>query len=127
MKSSPSNLRAFSLVELLVVIAVIAIIAAIAIPTIADVSGSANAAKSRRNAQNVASLYNAAVAAGYPSAASDVPSAIDAVTVGISVVVGKSTNQFKVDELSSDEKLRVQDFLAFNSTNLTLIYLAPTN
>lgn len=115
------------MVELLVVIAVIAIIAAVAIPNIAEVSGSANVAKSRRNAQNLASIYNAAIAAGYPSAATDVGSAVDAATMGISVVVGKTTNQFKVDELSADEKAKAQAFLGFNSTNSTLIYLAPTN
>ena len=114
--------RGFTLIELLVVIAIIAVIAAIAIPNIADISRSANVAKSRRNAQSLASLYNAAIAVGYPSTATDVPSAVSVVISGVSVVVGKTTNQFKVDDMSTEERTRAEKFLDFNSTNRTLIY-----
>ncbi len=54
----------FSLVEMLVVIAIIGIIAAIAIPNIGSINKSARIAAAQRNAQSVASVMNAAIAAG---------------------------------------------------------------
>ncbi len=54
----------FSLVEMLVVIAIIGIIAAIAIPNIGSINESAREATAKRNAQSVASVLNAAAAAG---------------------------------------------------------------
>lgn len=118
--------KGFSLVELLVVIAVIAIIAAIAIPNIAGITGAANTAKAQRNAQNLASTYNAAIAAGYGGTNSET-GAITAVTNGISVVIGNTTNYFKVDGLSSAESTAAQAYLGHNTTNNTLVYSATTN
>ncbi|WP_146851372.1 type II secretion system protein [Brevifollis gellanilyticus] len=54
----------FSLVEMLVVIAIIGIIAAIAIPNIGSINVSAREATAKRNAQSIASVLNAAAAAG---------------------------------------------------------------
>ncbi len=94
----------FSLVELLVVIAVIAVIAAIAIPNIAGITGAANAAKDQRNAQNIVSTFNAAVAAGYANATLTTASAAaGAVTNGITVNIGNTSNFFRVDGLSAGE------------------------
>ena len=118
--------KGFSLVELLVVIAVIAIIAAIAIPNIAGITGAANTAKSQRNAQNLASTYNAAIAAGHPGTNS-LAGAITQITNGISVVIGNTTNYFKVDGLSATESGTADDYLSINTTNNTLIYRSSTN
>lgn len=118
--------KGFSLVELLVVIAVIAIIAAIAIPNIAGITGAANTAKAQRNAQNLASTYNAAIAAGY-AGTNSLAGAITAVTNGIEVVIGNTTNYFKVDGLSSTESDSADDYLDINTTNNTLIYKSSTN
>jgi len=60
-KLNTSRKAGFSLVEMLVVIA---IIAAIAIPNIGNLNASAKDATAKRNAQTVASVLNAAVAAG---------------------------------------------------------------
>lgn len=66
MKKPTLNIKSgFSLVELLVVIAVIAVIAAIAIPNIANITGAAGTSRDQRNAQNLASVFNAARAAGW--------------------------------------------------------------
>ena len=59
-----SRKAGFSLVEMLVVIAIIGIIAAIAIPNIGSINKSARIATAQRNAQSVASVMNAAIAAG---------------------------------------------------------------
>lgn len=50
---------------MLVVIAIIGIIAAIAIPNIGSINNAATEAAVDRNAQNCASVWNAAVAAGF--------------------------------------------------------------
>jgi prepilin-type N-terminal cleavage/methylation domain-containing protein len=64
--SQPSRplLRAFTLIELLTVIAIIGILAAIAVPNIGRINEAAGEAKDRRNAQQIASVCNAAGAAG---------------------------------------------------------------
>jgi general secretion pathway protein G len=68
-----SSVRAFTLVELLVVIAVIGVVAGIAISSMTGIFGKADTAKAERNAQYLVSTFNAARAAGnstsYPSAA----------------------------------------------------------
>ncbi len=110
---------AFSLVELLVVIAVIAIIAAIAIPNIAGITGAANTAKAQRNAQNLASTFNAAVAAGYTNAGTEA-AAITAITNGVNITIGNTSNFFRVDGLSGAEVSNAASRLSF--TNGTLVY-----
>ena len=78
--------RAFSVVELLVVIAIIGIITAIAVPALTDMTGETEIAKDKRNAQNVATVYNTAVAAAAtPTNLSreDISGAIDALQNGV--------------------------------------------
>jgi len=128
MKNSSFKLSAqkgFSLVELLVVIAVIAIIAAIAIPNIAGITSAAGTAKSQRNAQNLASTWNAAIAAGYTNSTTTVDAAITAITNGLNITIGNTTNYFKVDGLSAAEVSNAKAYLQIGSNPggaKTLVY-----
>lgn len=94
MKNIKLNLKktakaGFSLVEMLVVIAVIGVIAAIAIPNIGSINDSAQAATAQRNAQSVASVLNAAAAAGFDvSGYANGQAALDAAEAGVTVVGG---------------------------------------
>jgi type IV pilus assembly protein PilA len=92
------------LVELLVVIAVIAIVAAIAIPGIGFVSSQADLAKNQRNAQNIVSMANAALAAGYDATWNTPADVIDDLIDGISVPIsGGQPVVLRVSDLSSDD------------------------
>ena len=106
----------FSLVEMLVVIAVIGIIAAIAVPMIGNITASAEANATRRNAQNVASIYSAALAAGY-TGASDVDAAYSAVSTGV-VGSGEFVNtRFQVPNLpaSGDDATAIKTKLTMTN------------
>ncbi|GAB4180796.1 MAG: hypothetical protein Fur0032_21790 [Terrimicrobiaceae bacterium] len=107
------NLKAFSLVELLVVVAVIAVIAAIAIPNIVNITQSAKRASLVQNAQRVALTYNAystlLASAGFPPNPSHttVDTAVSAIIGGngLSVVNTRLgvTNFFRVPISSTSE------------------------
>lgn len=119
--SSASN-NAFSLVELLVAIAVIAIIAAVAVPAIAGITDSAGASKDLRNAQNIASTYNAAIAAGLPTnVASDVPGAVAIIMAGTNCNVGNTIHYFSVDGLSEAEATNALGFLDFQDGTIRYV------
>ncbi len=109
-----SSKNGFSLAELLVVIAVIAIIATIAVPAIAGITDSAGASKNLRNAQNIATTYNAAIAAGMPATvATDVPEAVAIIMAGTNFNVGTTMHRFSVDGLSENEASNAIGFLDF--------------
>jgi type IV pilus assembly protein PilA len=120
----PTSLKAggFSLVELLVVIAVIAIIAAIAIPNIANITGSATETAAQRNAQNLASVYAAAVAAGWaadngtPALDGDRDVNIASLTseTGVVVTQGGQDLEFRVDGINDDDLPRIRRYLDAN-------------
>jgi len=99
-----SNVKAgFSLVEMLVVIAVIGIMAAIAIPTIGNMTASAKANKDKRNAQNVASVWSAAVAAGYTVTETTEQAAVDKLQGGITAAENDLGSVFKCDLTDAEE------------------------
>lgn len=114
--------RAFSLVELLVVIAVIGIIAAIAIPNIAGITGGASTAKNQRNAQSLASVFSAARAAGNTASYADVGAATAAISGNSTLTVGSAT--FSVPNLSGADLTGAQTYLSLSATDGTgqLIY-----
>ncbi|MEM9479656.1 MAG: prepilin-type N-terminal cleavage/methylation domain-containing protein [Verrucomicrobiota bacterium] len=127
MKTSLNKKSGFSLVEMLVVIAVIGIIAAIAVPMIGNITGKAEENATRRNAQNIASVYSAAVAAGY-SGASDLATAVDSVTTGNGVQGTGSFagTYFFVPNVPADDtttfKTANNAFLEWNATADVLEY-----
>jgi type IV pilus assembly protein PilA len=116
----------FSLVEMLVVIAIIGIIAAIAIPNIGNLNQSAREAAAKRNAQSIASVMNAAVAAGANlSSLSDAQSIIDLAETGVTPADGAfSGKRFTSGPIDDDEETIASSYLSWDSSNSQVIYTA---
>jgi prepilin-type N-terminal cleavage/methylation domain-containing protein len=115
----------FSLVEMLVVIAIIGIIAAIAIPNIGTINDSAREATAKRNAQSVASVLNAALAAGASSTAWTKTGAglINAAEEGVSPTDGPFRGKtFSVGNIDDQEEDLAAGYLSWNETNKQVIY-----
>lgn len=116
-----ASLRAgFSLVELLVVIAVIGIIAAIAIPNISSITGAATASKTQRNAQQIVSVYNNALAAGYAGAATEA-AAITAVEGGVTGTGNMASATFSVQNVD-DTAAALSGYIDMPAANGPLVY-----
>lgn len=119
----------FSLVEMLVVIAIIGIIAAIAIPNIGTVNAAAKEATNMRNAQSVASVLNAAIAAGVVLAASDTATSaalIDAAEAGVSPSDGPFEGKsFSSGEIEDSEEAGAAAYLTWDATNEQVTYSKP--
>lgn len=116
----------FSLVEMLVVIAIIGIIAAIAIPNIGSINDSARYATGQRNAQTVASVLNAAVAAGADlglssgaSGSTIIEKAVAGVTPADGAFKGK---KFTTGVIDTEEIPVAAKYLSYDATNEQVVY-----
>lgn len=117
----------FSLVEMLVVIAIIGIIAAIAIPNIGSINNSARYATGQRNAQSVASVLNAAIAAGATltgltstSTGSDI---VELAETGVTPSDGAfNGKKFTVGDIDNDEVPVASAYLSYDADNQQVIY-----
>jgi type IV pilus assembly protein PilA len=114
----------FSLVEMLVVIAIIGIIAAIAIPNIGNLNDSARDAAAKRNAQTVASVLNAAVAAGADlGSPADGQALVDLAETGVIPTDGAFQGKtFTSGPIDDDEEAKAASYLSWDSSNKQVKY-----
>lgn len=126
MKNIKLNKKAqggFSLVEMLVVIAVIGIIAAIAIPNIGSVNNSARVAAAQRNAQSIASVLNAAIAAGVTTTSWTDATLISLAEAGVSPTDGAfSGKTFTSGNIDNSEEPGIDDLITWDSSTEQVKY-----
>lgn len=122
-KLNTSRKAGFSLVEMLVVIAIIGIIAAIAIPNIGALNDNARDAAAKRNAQTVASVLNAAVAAGVDSSTWTDGNILAKAQTGVSPDDGAFEGKvFTSGEIDDDEETKISAYLTWDAANKQVKY-----
>jgi prepilin-type N-terminal cleavage/methylation domain-containing protein len=127
-KVTKSLKAGFSLVEMLVVIAIIGIIAAIAIPNIGTVNAAAKEATNQRNAQSVASVLNAAIAAGVDTTGWTTTGVglVDTAEAGVSPTDGPFEGKtFSSGEIEDSEEAGAAAYLTWDGTNQQVLYTKP--
>lgn len=122
-KLNTSRKAGFSLVEMLVVIAIIGIIAAIAIPNIGNLNDAAKDAAAQRNAQTVASVLNAAIAAGAPTSGWTTSGLIDLAESGVTPTDGAFKGRtFSSGEIDDTEESAAAVYLTWDSSQNQVKY-----
>jgi len=123
-KLNTSRKAGFSLVEMLVVIAIIGIIAAIAIPNIGNLNQSAKDATAKRNAQTVASVLNAAVAAGASlGSPADGSAIVNLAITGVTPSTGAFSGKlFTSGPINPTEIPAAATYLSWDDTNKQVKY-----
>jgi prepilin-type N-terminal cleavage/methylation domain-containing protein len=133
-KLNLSRKAGFSLVEMLVVIAIIGIIAAIAIPNIGTINDSAREATAKRNAQSIASVVNAALAAGAEFDTAPAAGAAGAATIITEAVSGLSPDtgpfrgkNFSIGTMAAEDQTAAAAYLGWDATNKQVTYNGALN
>lgn len=122
-KLNTARKAGFSLVEMLVVIAIIGIIAAIAIPNIGTLNDNARDAAAKRNAQTVASVLNAAIAAGVDTTGWTSANLLDKAQTGVSPADGAFQGKtFTSGPIDDDEEAKAAAYLTWDDTNKQVAY-----
>ncbi len=104
----------FSLVEMLITIAVIGVIAAIAVPSISSVRKNAQASKDKRNAQELASIFEAASAAGVNFSGGDEHAVVASIAAGVIADEGlMKGSYYGLKGLTEAERYRAVKYLDF--------------
>ncbi|MBE2282242.1 MAG: prepilin-type N-terminal cleavage/methylation domain-containing protein [Prosthecobacter sp.] len=122
-KLNTSRKAGFSLVEMLVVIAIIGIIAAIAIPNIGTLNDNAREAAAKRNAQTIASVLNAAIAAGVDTSTWTSSNLVSNAETGVTPDDGAFQSKlFTSGPIDNDEEDKAAAYLSWDATNKQVKY-----
>ncbi len=125
------RLRAFSLVEMMIVVAIIGIMAMMASPVLKSVNESAKDSTAQRNAQNLAqlsaTLHQIGIAHVLPESLGGVEATARLLREGVIVDTGTWKDQEFSLILSDDEITRAAEYLdvVYDTHEIRLIYAGP--